>query len=120
MSADYGQMRTHIRTTHGPFTGEEQFAAELELATLQAEGHHLGLRATEGDPPTLEEWGTHYRRQAPLLVRLALSNPGRYEEMARLAAWKWREVEQLEMAAIGTVGTAAEAERWLAGEGGGA
>ncbi|MER6256294.1 hypothetical protein ABT224_33585 [Streptomyces sp. NPDC001584] len=57
---------------------------ELELATLQAGAFVLNLRATEGeDPPTLEEWGTHYRRRAPLLVRLSLSDPLRYEARAR-------------------------------------
>ncbi|QIP74715.1 hypothetical protein [Streptomyces sp. VN1] len=118
MSGEYESIRDHIRATRGPFTDEEQRAAELELATLQADGHLLHLRKSEGDPPTLEEWGTHYRRTAPLLVRLSLSNPGRYEEMARVAVRKWREAEQLEVTAIAAVSTGEDAERWLAGRGG--
>ncbi|MEW2615131.1 hypothetical protein AB0937_34105 [Streptomyces sp. NPDC047880] len=116
MNSDYEHTRDHIRATRGPFTPAEQRAAELELATLHADGHLLHLRASEGDPPTLEEWGTHYRRTAPLLVRLALSNPGRYEEMARVAVRKWSEAEQLEVTAIAAVGTGEDAERWLAGK----
>ncbi|MGA5643326.1 hypothetical protein ACPCTN_31870 [Streptomyces cinereoruber] len=118
MSDEYEHTRDHIRATRGPFTDEEQRAAELELATLQADGHLLHLRASEGDPPTLEEWGTHYRRTAPLLVRLSLSNSARYEGMARVAVQKWREAEQLEVTAIAAVGTGEAVERWLADKGG--
>ncbi|WP_432138627.1 hypothetical protein [Streptomyces sp. bgisy154] len=120
MSTDYELTRDHVRATRGPFSDEEQRAAELELAALHADGHLLNLRASQGDPPTLEEWGAHYRRKAPLLVRLSLSNPVRYEEMARVAVQRWQEAEQLEVTAIAAVGTGDKAERWLAGESDGA
>ncbi|MYS32900.1 hypothetical protein K388_07095 [Streptomyces sp. KhCrAH-43] len=116
MTTDFERTRDHIRATRGPFSDAERSAAELELATLHADGHILHLRAAEGDPPTLEEWGTHYRRKAPLLVRLALSNPERYEEMAHVAVRQWSAAERLEVTAIAAVGTGEEGERWLAGK----
>jgi DhnA family fructose-bisphosphate aldolase class Ia len=106
--------RDHMRARLGPFTTQEQRAAELELANLHADAFALNRRTAENeDPPTLEEWGTHYRRKAPLLVRLSLSDPLRYEDPARDAVTKWREAEQLEVTAIAAIGTGDDAERWL-------
>lgn len=115
MNSEYEMTRDHMRTRLGPFTTEEQRAAELELATLHVDAFALNRRAAENeDPPTLEEWGTHYRRKTPLLVRLTLSDPLRYEDMARTAVTKWREAEQREATAIAGIGTGDDAERWLA------
>ncbi|MDW8803712.1 hypothetical protein SAMN04487980_107115 [Streptomyces sp. cf124] len=119
MSSEFELMRDHMRAQTGPFTPEEQLAAEMKLATLHADVFALRLRAREGENvPTLEEWGTHYRRKAPLLVRLSLSDPLRYEDMARDAVKQWREAEQREVTAIAAIGTGDDAERWLANGGG--
>ncbi len=115
MESEYEVTRDHIGAYSGPFTSEEQQEAELELAVLHADAFALRLRAKEGEnPPTLEEWGSHYRRKAPLLVRLALANPLRYEDMAREAVTHWREAEQREATGIAAIGTGDDAERWLA------
>lgn len=91
VSSEYELTRDRMRAQAGPFTPVEQRAAEMELATLHADVFALRLRAREGeDLPTLEEWGTHYRRKAPLLVRLSLSDPLRYEDMARDAVARGR------------------------------
>ncbi|WP_406470342.1 hypothetical protein OH738_31010 [Streptomyces hirsutus] len=47
-------------------------------------------------------------------MRLALSDPLRYEAMAREAVTQWREAEQHEVTAIAAIGTGDDAERWLA------
>ena len=118
MEAEYELTRDHIRAHSGPFALEEQQEAELELAVLHADAFALRLRAKEGaNLPTLEEWGTHYRRKAPLLVRLSLSDPLRYEDLAREAVTQWREAEQREATAIAAIGTGDDAERWLANRG---
>jgi DhnA family fructose-bisphosphate aldolase class Ia len=115
VESEYELTRDRIRAHSGPFTPEEQLKAELELAVLHADAFALCLRAREGEnPPTLEEWGTHYRRKAPLLVRLTLSDPLRYEDMAREAVTQWREAEQREATAIAAIGTGEDAEQWLA------
>ncbi|MGW0491164.1 hypothetical protein [Streptomyces olivaceus] len=120
MTSQYEQTRAHIERTRGRFTDEEERAAELELAVLQADAFTLTLRAREDEhPPTPEEWGAHLRRKAPLLVRLALSNPLRYEVSAREAVERWREAEQGEIAAAAAAGLGSEAERWLARQDGG-
>ncbi len=42
MSAAYERTRDHIRATRGPFTDEEQRAAELELVTLHCDVRDCG------------------------------------------------------------------------------
>ncbi|MFE2528778.1 hypothetical protein ACFXEL_31665 [Streptomyces sp. NPDC059382] len=115
---EYAQARDHARATVGPYTAEEQVTAENDLSLLHADAFALRLRTDAAeDPPTLEEWGAHYRRKAPLLVRLSLADPLRYEALAREALARWRLVERREIAALAGAGLADEVEGWLRQQG---